>query len=478
MRSGQASLARIVLAVSLALVACAPAAAPTPTAAPPTAAPAKPAVAEPTKPAAVDSTKPAAVEPTKPAAGSAAPAGAGTTLRLLMSAGEPAQSAVQGAADRFMAANPGVKVAVEAIPFTEFYRQVSISIASDDPADILWPDPSFVRGYVANGALLPLCCDTGDDAFTREDLSDFDPSLLASVTVDGKVYMGLVPDSGSLLYYNKEIFDRAGITPPSTAETGWTWQQWIEAMQKVKKEENGQVTVWGGTFRTNPPNQYDGMPFPRSAGEKGSPTHRGISDDGLTVSGYLDTPEAIQGLQVYQDLFVKYKLFPSTVIPDCFETGRCATKIAPAGQAAILRKSFPNLKWGVAPVPYVKTPITHNGSQSYVVAAKTRQARAARAFVRFAASREDSLRQLQDTFQPPVRKSLAGQYEASKDPVLLLNIDTLRKWGQSRPATAGFNEYNTITAKMFADIANGAPVADTVKKTAKDVDAQLAKYKK
>jgi fructooligosaccharide transport system substrate-binding protein len=459
MRSGQTTFVRIVLAVVFAIVACAPAAAPTPTSAPPAAAPAKPAAAEPTKPA-------------------AAPAGGGTTLRLLMSAGEPAQSAVQGVADRFMAVNPGIKVSVEPVPFTEFYRQVSISIASDEPADILWPDPSFVRGYVANGALLPLCCDTGDDVFTREDLADFDPSLLASVTVDGRVYMGLVPDSGSLLYYNTEIFERAGITPPSTAETGWSWQQWIEAMQKVKKEESGQVTVWGGTFRTNPPNQYDGMPFPRSAGEKGSPTHKGISDDGLTVGGYLDTPEAIQGLQVYQDLFVKHKLFPTTVIPDCFETGRCATKIAPAGQAAVLRKSFPNLKWGVAPVPYVKTPFTHNGSQSYVVAAKSKQAKAARAFVRFAASKEESLKQLQETFQPPVRKSLAGQYEASKDPVLALNIDTLRKWGQSRPATAGFNEYNTITAKMFADIANGAPVADTVRKTAKDVDAQLAKYKK
>ena len=79
---------------------------------------------------------------------------------------------------------------------------------------------------------------------------------------------------------------------------------------------------------------------------------------------------------------------------------------------------------------------------------------------------------------PPVRRSLAAAYEAAKDPALGLNIDTLRKWGQARPATAGFSEYNTITAKMFADIANGAPVAETVRKAAQDVDAQLAKYKK
>jgi fructooligosaccharide transport system substrate-binding protein len=402
------------------------------------------------------------------------------TLRLLMSAGEPAQSSVRALADRFQAATPSVRVEIEAVPFQEFYRQVSVSLASGDPADILWPDPSFVRGYVANDALLPLCCGTGDDAITAEELPDFDESLVRSVSVDGKTYMGLVPNSGSLLYYNKELFDAVGATPPSTAETAWTWPQAIEAMLKVKKEEGGQVAVWGSTFRTNPPNQYEGMLFPRSMGEKGSPTFKGISDDGLTVSGYMDTPEAIQGFQVLQDLFVKHKLIPTTNIPDCFETARCATKIAPADTAALLTKQFPNLKWGVAPLPYLKTPIVHTGSQSYVVAAKTKHPKEAKAFVRFAVSKEQALIQAQDTFRPPARKSVAELFaaSASKEPAMLLNLDTIGKWGQARPATAGFSEYNTVTAKMFADLANGAPVEERVTQAAKEVDAQLAKYKK
>jgi ABC-type glycerol-3-phosphate transport system substrate-binding protein len=144
----------------------------------------------------------------------------------------------------------------------------------------------------------------------------------------------------------------------------------------------------------------------------------------------------------------------------------------------VLTKQFPNLKWGVTPLPYVKTPITHTGSQSYAVAAKTRHPKEAKAFVRFAVSKEQSLIQLQDTFRPPARKSLAGQYPASNEPALMLNIDTLRKWGQARPATAGFSEYNTVTAKMFADLANGAPVEERVREAAREVDAQLAKYKK
>lgn len=438
-----------------------------------------PAPAQPAKPAAGQLEKPAAAAPAaQPAAPAKPAAGQPVTLRMLMSAGEPSQSAVRALADRFQAANPSVKIEIQAVPFQEFYRQVSVSLASGDPADILWPDPSFVRGYVANDALLPLCCGTGDDAVTQEDMGDFDESLARSVTVDNKVYMALVPDSGSLLYYNKELFDKVGITPPTTAETGWTWPQAIEAMLKVKKEEGGQVSVWGGTFRSNPPNQFDGMPFARSGGDKGSPTHKGISDDGLTVTGYMDTPEAIQGFQVFQDLFVKHKLIPTSNIPDCFETGRCATKIAPGDTAAVLAKQFPNLKWGVTPLPYVKTPIVHTGSQSFVVAAKSKAPKEAKAFVRFAVSKEQSIIQLQDTNRPPARKSLAGQYPAAKEPVMLLNIDTLRKFGQARPATAGFSEYNTVTAKLFADLANGAPVAERVKETARDVDAQLAKYKK
>lgn len=409
----------------------------------------------------------------------AAPAvGGQVELRVLMSAGEPSESAINTLAQRFQVANPAVKVSVQAVPFQEFYRQVSVSLASGDPADLLWPDPSFVRGYVANDALLPLCCGTGDDALTQDDLRDFDPSLLNSVTVAGKTYMALVPDSGTLLYYNKDLFDRVGISPPSSAETAWTWQQAIDALQKVRQEENGQVLVWGGTFRTNPPNQFEGMLFPRSVGAKGSPTFKGISDDGLTVTGYMDTPESMQGFQLLQDLFVKYKLIPPTNIPDCFETGRCATKIAPADTAAVLTKQFPALRWAVTPFPYVHTPIVHTGSQSFVVPAKSAHPKEARAFARFAVSKEQSITQLQETYRPPARKSLAGQYPASKDPVLALNIDTLQKWGQARPATAGFSEYNTITAKLFADLASGSPVQDRVKQAAREVDVQLAKYKK
>lgn len=462
----------VLLALSVAIAACAPASAPAPT----QPASGQPAATTGAKPA--EASKPAEAAKPADAKPAASTSGSPVTLRLLMSAGEPSEGAVRALVDRFQAANPNIKVNVEAVPFQEFYRQVSVSLASGDPADILWPDPSFVKGYVANEALLPLCCGSADDALTQDDLKDYDETLLKSVTVDGKVYMGMVPDSGTLLFYNQELFDAAGIKPPSTPETAWTWPQAIEAMLKVRKEENGQVSVWGGTFRTNPPNQFDGMPFARSAGEKGSNTFKGISDDGFTVTGYMDTPEAISGFQVYADLFVKHKLIPTANTPDCFETGRCATKIAPAETAAVLKARFPNLKWGVTPLPYIKTPITHSGSQSYVVAAKTKNPSQAKAFVKFAISKEESLKVLDATYRPPARKSLAGQYPASKEPALALNIQTLAMWGQARPATPGFSEYNTVTAKLFADLANGANVADRVKETAKEVDAQLAKYKK
>lgn len=57
---------------------------------------------------------PAAPGPTGKPAATQAPAasGASVTLRLLMSAGEPAQSSTRALADRFQAANPGVRVEI------------------------------------------------------------------------------------------------------------------------------------------------------------------------------------------------------------------------------------------------------------------------------------------------------------------------------------------------------------------------------
>jgi len=54
-------------------------------------------------------------------------------------------------------------------------------------------------------------------------------------------------------------------------------------------------------------------------------TFAGISLDGLTATGYIDTPEAIAGMQFYQDLYTQ-KLTPAVPISNMFESPQAATK--------------------------------------------------------------------------------------------------------------------------------------------------------
>jgi hypothetical protein len=55
-------------------------------------------------------------------------------------------------------------------------------------------------------------------------------------------------------------------------------------------------------------------------------------------------------------------------------------------------------------------------------------------------------------------------------------METLVSWGQPRPQTPAFREYDQLMVTMLNDIAKGAPVADTVGATVPKVDAALAKY--
>jgi len=67
---------------------------------------------------------------------------------------------------------------------------------------------------------------------------------------------------------------------------------------------------------------YHGMTFIRSAGAKGDKTYQGMSPDGLTVDGYINTPEALAAFQWLQDVHVKDKLVPLDSLPDAFATGK------------------------------------------------------------------------------------------------------------------------------------------------------------
>ncbi len=150
----------------------------------------------------------------------------------------PEQVAAENAVvEAFNAANPNIKLAVTIVDNTEAAQTLAARAA--DPPDIL--GPVGIRGLQTFGdQLLDLTPYIGG-----ADLSEIEPSLILAFNVNGK-QIGLPTGVySSFIYYNKDLFDEAGLPYPPH-EVGaqyegkpWNWATTRELAMKLTVDADG-----------------------------------------------------------------------------------------------------------------------------------------------------------------------------------------------------------------------------------------------
>lgn len=198
-------------------------------------------VAPPEKPA-----EKAAAAPEKPAEEAAAieekPAAAQQVTITWGFWGSPEEAVThKKVADAFMADHPTIKVETFVEPWNDYFTKIQTLWASGDAAAVpdvlfLWPTPR----YAAQGVLENL------DPWIEKsgyNLDDYWPALLESAMYNGSVY-GFPRDiSVEVLYYNKDMFDSAGVSYPTDE---WTWDDLQAAAEKLTKvDASGKVSQYG-----------------------------------------------------------------------------------------------------------------------------------------------------------------------------------------------------------------------------------------
>ncbi|MDM4762080.1 sugar ABC transporter substrate-binding protein [Galbitalea sp. SE-J8] len=133
--------------------------------------------------------------------------------------------------DAFEKENPTITVDVKTLPYDSYGTALDTDLAAGTAADVFDINgPSAYGQYQANGVLAPL---DGVDA------SLYSPSLLSSYATDGTQYALPTSFSDVVLFYNKALFDKAGLDYP-TAD--WTWTDETAAAEKLTDQAAG---VWG-----------------------------------------------------------------------------------------------------------------------------------------------------------------------------------------------------------------------------------------
>lgn len=267
-------------------------------------------------------------------------------------AADPDKKAWQDATvSTFEESHPNVKVRLENIPYDQFDQKLTTLIASGNAPDVWNPnqaDSGFAT-YMKMGALKDLTPYIEKGA---PELGTMDPSLLDIYKINGKNYGIPLVSNATYLYYNKDLFDAAGLPYPTTDwdDQSWNFDAMLETAQKLSHDVGDarkQVFGYSSALSANAMTWLFGgdlfKPEAYTSGVMGEPD--------------LMKPVNIEALQFNADLINKYKVSPnaetvaaSAQLGDPFLTGKVGMYISGGWGLGSYKQA--DFKWGVAAVPY------------------------------------------------------------------------------------------------------------------------------
>ncbi|MBO9382621.1 MAG: sugar ABC transporter substrate-binding protein [Roseiflexus sp.] len=299
----------------------------------------------------------------------------GVTLRWSVWGSPEELASHQAVADAFMQAHPSIKIVIEHTPWEGYHTKLKTIVASGDLSAL--PDVMFLgqdfNQYASEGVLENL---TPWIERSGYDLNDYWPALIERATINGGIY-GLQRDLDlRLLYYNKDLFDEAGIPYPD--ET-WTWNNWAEAAKKLSIiEASGRIVRYGIGMETG----KWGMLLAQSGGAY-------LDDPRNPSRCTLDTPESLRALNFYADLLnANAAMRPATLQQIGGDAGAFTQKqVAMIVQNASRAPTFgaAGMNFDVAPIPIPEggRRVNNSGGARWVMSSASKHKEEAWTFLKW-----------------------------------------------------------------------------------------------
>ena len=127
---------------------------------------------------------------------------------------------------------------------TDYMTKLLTQIAGGDYPDIIFLGNGNIEPFVARGQLLPL-----DDFIARDnfDTADISQQNLKLYNVDGVQYGFPADAPNQQLFYNKTIFDEAGVEVPSSdwEDEGWNWDAFLDKAKAVTGQRKRRLGLAG-----------------------------------------------------------------------------------------------------------------------------------------------------------------------------------------------------------------------------------------
>lgn len=182
-------------------------------------------------------------------------------LRVLNWGNTEEEKIANEAIARFNKNNPDVEVKQTCVPVTSWsdfiQKWITMSTSGEAP-DVINIGLEAVQMAVSNDLLMPLDEIVSENQDLSKVKEEYAPVLLDGFSVDDNLY-GLPSGTQTMvMYYNKTMFDEAGLEYP---KDGWTWDEFYEDAKKLTKSDGSvygfglsssyfQLTPWWSTNNT------------------------------------------------------------------------------------------------------------------------------------------------------------------------------------------------------------------------------------
>jgi multiple sugar transport system substrate-binding protein len=365
---------------------------------------------------------------------------------------------------RFEAAHPGVKVNTQYIAWAHLDEKLTISFAGGVAPDVFQVGAEYVGGLAYRGMAQPL-----DDYVAKwGQASDYYPASWSTCVYQGKVYGLPYLSAPRVLIYRKDLLKKAGFARPPD-----TWEELAQAAQRMTVK-HGSVFEMAGM---NLPVSW--QVFVEFLWENGGQI---FSEDGTRST--LDSPEAVEALQFYVDLYRKYEVCPTAGMPvaggqiPVFASQRAAMEIMNQFGIYNVRKYAPELlpNVGIAPTPRRKQRVVSVYTDWLAMSPQSEHKDLAWELMTFLME-PHNLAAYNSTlfFVPPRRSAVEVAAFMQQNPQLQQFVSLMDRYGRSLPAIPEWFEIRTgLQSAISAAIYGTKTPEQALRDYSRELDELLA----
>jgi len=350
----------------------------------------------------------------------------------------------------FRAKYQDVPMKYEPIP-GNYSEKIQLMLGTHQPPDLFWLKDYSSPAFLRFNTLAPL--DTYMQKDSSFDVNDFFPLFRDAYKYKNQYY-GFAKDFNTyVLFYNKDMFAKAGIANPPT-----NWQE-LEAIAKkltIDSDGDGKIDQYGIVIE---PVIEMLMPFVH---QNGGELHDQAGSPQITKPAFLEALTFYYGL--YKN---KIATIPTDVGAgwngDVFGRKNAAMAISGGWMIPYLKDGYPNIKYGVTTLPAGKIKATLAFSTAYVIPKEAKHPQDAWKMLSYFAGKEGMKAWTATGLAFPTRKSIAEANGFYTHPTYKVFMESV---SFARPLIVRYSErwYDEAGAALQSVFYGGVPPDEAMKK--------------